>query len=159
MTMADRIAIMSAGRLQQVGTPQAVYDTPANLFVAQFIGTPPMNTLDGTFTSEGGSAVAVAGGRVGLDPARAAGLAEGRPLVVGVRPEHLTITPDGPLDLKVRAVEWLGHECLVFATIGEAEVVVRQVGMAAVDAGSNARVAVDPAHVHLFDPDSTERLA
>jgi len=159
MTMANRIAIMSAGRLQQVGTPQAVYEAPANLFVAQFIGTPPMNTLEGTFTSEGGPTVTVAGGRVALDPARAAGLEEGRPLVVGVRPENLTLMPEGPLELKVRAVEWLGHECLVFATIGEAEVVVRQVGMAAVDAGSTARVAVDPAHVHLFDPGTTERLA
>lgn len=157
--MADRIAVMSTGRLQQVGTPQAVYEAPANLFVAQFIGTPPMNTLEGTFTSEGGPAVTLDGGRVALDPARAAGLEEGRPLVVGVRPEHLTIAPDGPLEQKVRAVEWLGHECLVFATVGEAPVVVRQVGMVALDAGSTARLSVDPAHVHLFDPASTERLA
>jgi ABC-type sugar transport system ATPase subunit len=158
MTMANRIAVMSAGRLQQVGTPQAVYEAPANLFVAQFIGTPPMNTLDGTFTSEGGPAVNVAGGRVGLDPARAAGLEEGRPVVVGVRPEHFTITSDGPLEQKVRAVEWLGHECLVFATVGEAPVVVRQAGMAAIDAGGTTRLAVDPAHVHLFDPVNMERL-
>ncbi len=53
MTMADRIAIMSAGRLQQVGTPQAVYEAPANLFVAQFIGTPPMNTLRGHLHQRG----------------------------------------------------------------------------------------------------------
>jgi multiple sugar transport system ATP-binding protein len=158
MTMADRIAIMSAGRLQQVGTPQAVYEAPANLFVAQFIGTPPMNTLDGTFTSEGGPSVKVAGGRVGLDPAHARGLEEGRPVVVGVRPEHLTITPDGPLEQNVRAVEWLGHECLVFATVGEAPVVVRQAGMVAIDAGGTTRLAVDPTHVHLFDPVTTERL-
>jgi ABC-type sugar transport system ATPase subunit len=158
MTMADRIAIMSAGRLQQIGTPQAVYEAPANLFVAQFIGTPPMNTLPGTFTSEGGPAVDVGGGRVALAPAQAAGLEEGRPLVVGVRPEHLVITPDGPLQQKIRAVEWLGHECLVFASVGETPVIVRQVGMLAMDAGDTARLAVDPADVHLFDPDTTERL-
>jgi ABC-type sugar transport system ATPase subunit len=79
-------------------------------------------------------------------------------VVVGVRPEHFTITSDGPLEQKVRAVEWLGHECLVFATVGEAPVVVRQAGMAAIDAGGTTRLAVDPAHVHLFDPVDTERL-
>src|ERR687898_1188746 len=113
MTMADRIAIMSAGRLQQLGTPQAVYEAPANLFVAQFIGTPPMNTLPGTVTTEGGPAVDVGGGRVPL-PDLTGRLEEGRPVVVGVRPEALAVTDGGPLGLTVRAVEWLGHECLIF---------------------------------------------
>src|SRR5690606_28012633 len=85
MTMADRIAILMAGRLQQVGTPQEVYEAPANLFVAQFIGTPPMNTLPGTVTTAGeGPAVEVAGGRVPAPPGLATPLEEGRPVVVGV---------------------------------------------------------------------------
>ena len=159
MTMADRIAIMSAGRLQQVGTPQEVYAAPANLFVAQFIGTPPMNTMPGTVTTEGGApAVDVGGGRVPVPPGLSAALADGQPVVVGIRPEHLVLAADGPVEQKVRAVEWLGHECLVFGTIGEAPVVVRQAGMAAVDAGGTTRLAVDPATVHLFDPDTTDRL-
>ena len=159
MTMADRIAIMSAGRLQQVGTPQQVYAAPANLFVAQFIGTPPMNTVPGTVTTAGGPAVDVGDGRVPLPPGLDTRLEEGRPVVVGVRPEHLTVTPDGPIEQRVRAVEWLGHECLIFGTVGSAPVVVRQIGMAALDAGGTARLAVDPAEVHLFDPETTERLA
>ncbi len=159
MTMADRIAIMSAGRLQQVGTPQQVYDAPANLFVAQFIGTPPMNTLPGTITTDGGSpAVDVGGGRVPVPAGLAAPLADGQPVVVGIRPEHLVLAADGPVEQKVRAVEWLGHECLIFGTIGEAPVVVRQAGMAAVDAGGTTRLAVDAGDVHLFDPDTTDRL-
>jgi multiple sugar transport system ATP-binding protein len=159
MTMADRIAVLSAGRLQQVGTPQQVYDAPANLFVAQFIGTPPMNTLPGTVTTAGGTpAVDVGGGRVPVPPGLATSLGDGRPVVVGVRPEHLVLAADGPVEQKVRAVEWLGHECLVFGTVGEAPVVVRQAGMAPVDPGGSTRLTVDPANVHLFDPDTTDRL-
>jgi multiple sugar transport system ATP-binding protein len=158
MTMADRIAIMSAGRLQQVGTPQGVYEAPANLFVAQFIGTPPMNTLRGTLTTEGGPAVTVGDGRVPVPPGLQSQLDEGRRVVVGVRPEHLAVTPDGPIEQKVRAVEWLGHECLVFGSVGDTPVVVRQTGMAPHRAGGSVRLSVDPANVHLFDPDTTERL-
>ncbi|HET9609105.1 MAG TPA: ATP-binding cassette domain-containing protein [Acidimicrobiales bacterium] len=160
MTMADRIAILTAGRLQQVGTPQQVYEAPANLFVAQFIGTPPMNTLPGTVTTDGetGPAVDVGAGRVPVPPALAGHLGEGQPVVVGVRPEHLALAPDGPIEHRVRAVEWLGHECLVFGSVGPSAVVVRQTGMASVDAGSTTRLTCDPDHVHLFDPGTTERL-
>ncbi|MFO7281370.1 MAG: ABC transporter ATP-binding protein [Thermoanaerobacterales bacterium] len=160
MTMADRIAIMSAGRLQQVGTPQEVYDRPANLFVAQFIGTPPMNTLTGTVTTDGGTgpAVDVGHGRVPLPPGLTTRLEEGRPVVVGVRPEHLALSDEGPLEQKVRAVEWLGHECLVFGAIGDSPLVVRQTGLARLEPGGTARLVVDPAHVHVFDPETTERL-
>ncbi|HEX6420172.1 MAG TPA: ATP-binding cassette domain-containing protein [Acidimicrobiales bacterium] len=159
MTMADRTAILSAGRLQQVGTPQEVYAAPANLFVAQFIGTPPMNTLAGTVTTEGGEpAVSVAGGRVPVPPGLAGRVDEGRPVVAGIRPEHLALVADGPIEHRVRAVEWLGHECLVFGSVGPSPVVVRQTGMVQLQPGGTARLACDPAHVHLFDPDTTERL-
>jgi ABC-type sugar transport system ATPase subunit len=161
MTMADRIAIMSAGRLQQVGTPQQVYAAPANLFVAQFIGTPPMNTVPGTVAAAdgAGTVVDVGGGTVPLPPGLTTHLDHGSPVVVGVRPEYLTIVDDGPLQMAVRAVEWLGHECLVFGSVGAAPVVVRQTGMSSLRAGGTARLSVDPAEVHLFDPQTTERLA
>ncbi|MDD9369271.1 MAG: ATP-binding cassette domain-containing protein [Acidimicrobiales bacterium] len=161
MTMADRIAIMSEGRLQQVGTPQDVYDAPANLFVAGFIGTPAMNTIPGTVVIDDGSAPAVdvGRGRVPFPATVAAVPAAGAPVVVGIRPEHLVLDPAGQLDLDVRAVEWLGHECLIFGTVGDTPVVVRQTGMATVQAGDTGRLAVDPAAVHAFDPDTTLRLA
>jgi ABC-type sugar transport system ATPase subunit len=155
MTMADRIAVMSTGRLQQVGTPQEVYEAPANLFVAQFIGTPPMNTLEGTLGSDG---IDTGAGVVPVPPYLAGRLQAGRKLVVGVRPEHLILTPGGPIEMAVRAVEWLGHECLVFGTVGGADAVVRQTGMAGVAAGDTAQVAVEAADVHVFDPETTERL-
>ncbi|HEY8527487.1 MAG TPA: sn-glycerol-3-phosphate ABC transporter ATP-binding protein UgpC [Acidimicrobiales bacterium] len=159
MTMADRIAIMNAGRLQQVGTPQEVYEAPANRFVAQFIGTPPMNTLDGVVTTDGGGpAVEVADDRFPVPPGLATRLEEGRKVVVGVRPEHLEVTDDGPLSHEVRAVEWLGHECLVFGSIAGSPVVVRQAGLAPQQPGATVRLRVAPDHVHLFDPDSGDRI-
>jgi multiple sugar transport system ATP-binding protein len=158
MTMADRIAIMATGRLQQVGTPQAVYEAPANLFVAGFVGTPPMNTMSGTFTTEGGPAVVVSGGRVPIPPGLSEPLEEGRPLVVGIRPEHLAVADDGPLSHEVRAVEWLGHECLIIGAIGDAPAVVRLTGMVTLAPGATVRLTVDPALVHLFDADTTGRL-
>jgi multiple sugar transport system ATP-binding protein len=166
ITMATRVAILSDGRLQQVGTPKEVYDSPANLFVARFIGTPPTNTLNGRFTTEGGSpAVAVddsrfpvAGGAgSGSGSGSKARLEEGQAVVVGVRPEHLHVDPAGSITQKVRTVEWLGHECLVLGSVGGEEVVVRQVGMAGTDA-DELRLRVDPADVHLFDPETTDRL-
>ncbi|MEQ1833916.1 MAG: ABC transporter ATP-binding protein, partial [Candidatus Eisenbacteria bacterium] len=88
MTMGSRVAVLNAGRLEQVGTPQEVYDRPASSFVAQFIGTPPMNLLGP--------------GHLGGDGVQ-----------VGIRPEHLLVTPGGPLQGTVRQVEHLGHEVLL----------------------------------------------
>jgi multiple sugar transport system ATP-binding protein len=158
MTMADRIAIMNAGRLQQVGTPQEVYEAPANRFVAQFIGTPPMNTMEGVVTTAGGPAVEVGDDRFPVPAGLATPLEEGRKVVVGVRPEHLTPADGGVLTHEVRAVEWLGHECLIFGAVGGSPVVVRQAGMAPQRPGGTLRLDVDPANVHLFDADSGDRL-
>ncbi|HEX2576779.1 MAG TPA: ATP-binding cassette domain-containing protein, partial [Aquihabitans sp.] len=89
MTMATRVAVMSMGRLQQVGTPQEVYARPNNTFVAQFIGTPPMNCLDATVGPDGRSVDVAGAGSLPVPPDLATRLEPGRPVVVGVRPEHL----------------------------------------------------------------------
>ncbi len=155
MTMATRVAVMSMGQLQQVGTPKEVYDRPVNAFVAQFIGTPPMNCLAG---------VAGAGGTVDVDGGWLAGpdlgdaVSKGRKVVVGVRPEHLAIVSNGSLRAEVRAVEWLGHECLVFLTVGDHQVVLREPGEVELTVGTSVNLAADPAEVHLFDADTTERI-
>ena len=85
-------------------------------------------------------------------------LEEGHKVIVGVRPEHLAVADGGPIAHSVRAVEWLGHECLVFGSVGGSPVVVRQVGMAPHQAGGTIHLTVDPAQVHLFDPDSGDRV-
>jgi multiple sugar transport system ATP-binding protein len=161
MTMADRIAVMSEGRLQQVGPPQAVYDRPHNLFVARFIGSPPMNTVPGTVVRPdgGGTAVRLGGQTIDIGGATAEPLAEGTSVVIGVRPEHLLVDPSGQVEAEVRAVEWLGHERLVLCDLAGHQVTVRQSsGATPVAPGDGLRLAAEVGQVHLFDPDTTERL-
>ncbi len=159
MTMATRIALLADGRLQQVGTPAEVYERPANLFVAGFLGTPPMNTLTGT-VGVGGNAVEVeGGGRVQL-AAAVAGLAAGTSVVVGMRPEHLRPAEgaDG-LCGTVRTVEWLGHEALVLVEVAGTTVAVRRPSREELPApGDQLCLVVDPAQVHLFDTTTGMRL-
>jgi ABC-type sugar transport system ATPase subunit len=159
MTMATRIAVMAGGKLQQVGTPQDVYAQPANLFVAQFIGTPAMNCVPGTFTTDGGAAVVVGDSRFPVPPGLASPLTEGQALVVGVRPEDFAVAANGTVTATVRAVEWLGHECLVTVEVDGQKVTVRQLGMATDQPGSTLQLAVEPANVTLFDAATTERLS
>jgi multiple sugar transport system ATP-binding protein len=169
MTMADRIALLDGGRLQQVGRPQDVYAKPRNLFVARFLGSPPMNTLpamvveggrDGTIWAAVGEA-----GRVPLDEATAP--APGSSVVLGARPEHLE--PVGPDDADheegdgitatITGVEWLGHEQHVVVSVAGTPVMVRQPADApAVKLGATIRLRVRPGDLHLFDPDTTERI-
>src|SRR5690606_17990936 len=129
MTMATRVAVMSMGRLQQVGTPQEVYNQPVNMFVAQFIGTPPMNCLVATIADDG-AGVTIAGGRLPLPAGLRTPVEARQSVVVGVRPEHFEIVDSAPLKAEVRAVEWLGHECLITAVIADQPVIIRQSGMA-----------------------------
>ncbi len=159
MTMADRIAIIDKGRLQQVGPPQAVYDRPANLFVAGFVGSPPMNTLTGTLTFVGGAPV-VTTGHGAIQVADAGSAADGASVVVGIRSEHLEIA-DGPatLDGVVENVEQLGHERHVVVKVGDSLLVIRQRTEAPpVAVGQQVPLVADLAGVHLFDPVTTERL-
>jgi ABC-type sugar transport system ATPase subunit len=165
MTMADRIAVMADGRLQQVGTPAEVYGRPRNLFVARFLGSPPMNTLAARVTRDGdGVPWAVVGdaGRLRLDPAAAP--VDGTPLVLGVRPEHVVTGGDlfqkgEGLTATVSAVEWLGHEQHVVCVAGDQQIMVRlATDMAAPALGSTVGVHCRPGHLHLFDPATTGRL-
>jgi multiple sugar transport system ATP-binding protein len=158
MTMATRVAVMSMGELQQVGTPKEVYDRPVNTFVAQFIGTPPMNCLDAE-VGTGGAGISF--GDAGTVPAPLdlrSRLEEGRRLVVGVRPEDFEVASEGDLRARVLNVEWLGHECLISAEVGGQRLIVRQAGMAENEVGSTVGLRVAPLDVHLFDPGTTERI-
>ena len=165
MTMADRIAVMDGGRLLQVGRPQDVYDRPANLFVARFIGSPPMNTVTGTAVFDGTARWLDVGdgGRLRLpDEGPAATLADGAKITVGVRAEHVRTIASDPSSLhgEVVAVEWLGHERHVQVRVNDERVVVRQSGGdPAPEPGTTVHLGADPAHLHLFDPATSERLA
>lgn len=132
--MGSHVAVMSRGRIEQVGSPQEVYARPASVFVAQFIGTPPMNVLP-------------------------PGTVEPTEWLVGVRPEHVVVDPDGDVDATVTLVEHLGHEALVHLLVGEAAVVSRVDAAASLPAtGDAVRLAMPPAHRHRFDPSTTRRV-
>ena len=158
MTMATRVAVMATGALQQVGTPREVYDRPVNTFVAQFIGTPPMNCVDGVVGAGGETVDLGTGGSVPVPDDLRTALVPGRPVVVGVRPENLAVAPDGPVRATVLAVEWLGHECLITAEVGGQHLVVRQPGMASADVAGGVTLLVRGESVHLFDPETTVRI-
>ena len=158
MTMATRVAVMSMGKLQQVGTPQEVYDKPVNTFVAQFIGTPPMNCLTATFAADGHGIEVAGAGTLPLPVGLQGKIEPGQATVVGVRPEHLVAHDGGTLVAKVRAVEWLGHECLISVEADGQLFTLREPGLATYEVGSDLRLSVAPSEVHLFDAETTERL-
>jgi ABC-type sugar transport system ATPase subunit len=151
MTLGERVAVLNAGRLQQVATPRDLYEHPVSTFVAGFIGSPPMNLLPGRMV-EGGVRVAGTTLRVAV-PTRPSGDAS---VTVGFRPETLTLAAEGSanaLTLTVEHVEWLGHETLAHLSAGDAPVVARLPGMHTLDGGAPLTVAVDPAKIYLFDAD------
>ncbi|MGQ0804721.1 MAG: ABC transporter ATP-binding protein [Actinomycetota bacterium] len=164
MTMGDRIAILNDGLLQQVGPPQDVYERPTNLFVARFIGNPPMNTVTGKVVRPdgGGHAVAVPGGEIAVKPeiGKALDRLALAEVVVGIRPEHLELGADGPIEATVSVVESLGHERHVFCRLTDDQpVIVRQQAAEAPPAEQTAaRLTFDDANLHLFDPTTERRV-
>ncbi|SDD31160.1 ABC transporter ATP-binding protein [Nocardioides lianchengensis] len=159
MTMGDRVAVLKDGVLQQVDTPLALYDKPANLFVAGFIGSPAMNLIEGELRE--GHAV-VGGHEIPVD--RAAAAAATGPVTLGVRPEAFRVVGEGQdgLPVKVTLVEELGADAYVYGTSGvegtPSNVVVRVPGQVGHQKGSTIRVTTDPTAVHLFDNATGRRL-
>jgi sn-glycerol 3-phosphate transport system ATP-binding protein len=149
--------------LQQVGPPGDIYAQPANLFVAGFIGSPPMNTLTGRVAGDDGLvSIETAGGRIPLGPPQqAAVVASGAAnVVVGVRPERVQIRTDGPLPATVVVIESLGYEHLVICRLSDgSQVVVRITGEQTLPhEGDAVRLGADIEHLHLFDAATGERI-
>jgi len=158
MTMADQIVVMHDGIVEQRGSPLELYDRPANIFVAGFIGSPAMNFLTGTLRRSGDSASVELAGNVRIPaPLRAAGV-EGQKVVYGVRPEHLAIANGTGLPAHVVVVEPTGADTQVFARIGGAEITAVFRERHAFQAGETISLAPDPAHAHLFDAESGNTL-
>jgi multiple sugar transport system ATP-binding protein len=160
MTLGDRIVVMKDGLIQQTGSPLEVYNTPANRFVAGFVGTPPMNFFDGALVSDGGPCFRVGSTLLEMDQAHA-GRLNGRtgPAVLGIRPEGLSITPEGrykasrnSLRVSVEVTEPLGEKMDVYAAIeGGGRLVARLDARADVRSGMAIPLYVDMARVHVFD--------
>jgi len=154
MTLADKIVVMNAGRVEQIGSPLALYDDPANQFVAGFIGSPAMNFLRGRVN---GAGVAVGEGVSLPAPARApASEVSGRDVIVGVRPEHFSVGADGA-PAEVMLVEPTGADTQIFCRLAGAEVVA--VVRERHEFRPGERVRLKARTTFLFDPASGARIA
>lgn len=166
MTMGDRVAVMKDGILQQVDTPLALYDTPKNLFVAGFIGSPAMNLMEGTIV-DGGVKIGdyiVPVAREVLD--RAPGETT---LTVGIRPEALHVATDGNgIGLDIAVVEELGADSYLYGTlaglaedelVGAQQIVARIAARQSPAKGDVVRLAADPSSVHVFSNETQERIS
>jgi multiple sugar transport system ATP-binding protein len=153
MTMADRIVVMNAGVIEQIGTPLELYDRPLNRFVAEFIGSPSMNMFDGRV--EEGRFIAEDGTAILLPDAH--GKYSGRSVTLGVRPEHLAIDPEGA-PIEVLTVEPTGSETQVVAKFAGREMVGAFRERISAGPGEMLYVRPDPQSIHLFDAKTGERL-
>jgi multiple sugar transport system ATP-binding protein len=171
MTMGDRIAVLNAGVIQQLGTPQELYDHPANLFVAGFIGTPSMNFFPEArvVTVDGVTTVALEGvGQVVVPPlyVERARAASDKSLTFGVRPSHLEdaslVGANGnshsSIDATVDVVENLGNELQVYLTASGKSLVASLDPRSRVSTGNKVRLYVDSDNIHLFDTESGEAV-
>jgi multiple sugar transport system ATP-binding protein len=168
MTMGDRVAILRDGLLQQLGTPDEVYDRPVNVFVAGFIGSPSMNLVPAALERAGdGLAVTFAGARIPL-PAETAssrpGLAEhvGKPVTIGIRPEDFGRPGGAELDVEVARVESLGSELMAYLTPAGATdgplLTARLDRGESLEQGGRANVTVDARRLYFFDGESGEAI-
>jgi ABC-type sugar transport system ATPase subunit len=188
MTLGQRIGVMRLGKFEQVGTPSDLYERPANVFVAGFVGSPRMNIVQGRV--DDGGLVAVGGARLPLSPAAAARLREGDPVLVGIRPIDLedaefTSTPERPvIGVTVRVREYLGWATVLMVLMDENEpghevvddedaetearsidathrsMMVAEVSpLSRARPGGQAFLAVDPGRLYFFDAETEELIA
>jgi multiple sugar transport system ATP-binding protein len=152
MTMADKIVVLNAGRVEQIGAPLDLYDRPANQFVAGFIGSPAMNFIGGKITSEGLAAAGII-----LPLPEVLHDRNGTDVVYGIRPEHFELSEAG-LPATVSLVEPMGSETQVTMTLGEHPVIGVFRERVQAHPGDTIKVRPDIANVHIFDAASGARL-
>ena len=168
MTLADRIVVLKDGRIVQVGTPDEIYHRPQHRFVAEFMGSPPMNLIDATVVpgSDGLALLLPGPHRVALEGALGAVLREraGHPVVLGIRPESVQLrsrtTPeDWPgLNLAVNLVEPLGAENVVHFALGDRDIIARMPNAHRPMLGSSVDLSLDPECLRLFDAETGAAL-
>ena len=161
MTLADQIAVMHKGVLQQTGTPAEIYRTPANRFVAAFIGSPQMNFIEGELQAGAGETM-VHTGSLAFPAGRLAPQNEtpNRRVVLGIRPEHIRLEVAGSLSLTVELVEHLGSQTFAYGRVGDNQhLTVSADPDNPPKVGDEVRLAPDPVHLHLFHPETGLRLA
>ena len=160
MTMADQIVVMRAGDIEQIGTPDEVYDQPASKYVADFIGSAAINFMEGTVAGANGSAVVeTANGAIPIAPDVAARSKRGQKVVCGIRPSDVTVAPDGPIQAVTTLVERLGHDVQLCTRTRSGSDFFAIVDRSAPFAeGQAIRFAAVPEKVHVFDAATEKRL-
>ncbi|MDK1389804.1 sn-glycerol-3-phosphate ABC transporter ATP-binding protein UgpC [Sinorhizobium sp. 8-89] len=153
MTMADKIVVMHDGIVEQIGTPLDLYDNPANLFVAGFIGSPSMNFIEGTMSVTGMKDESGTIWNVGEGHRASAG----RPVTLGIRPEHIRIDPHG-YKARVYVVESTGSETQIIADVGQARLTCLIRDRVDIRVGDEIGITFDPTLAHLFDRQSGDRI-
>jgi sn-glycerol 3-phosphate transport system ATP-binding protein len=152
MTLGQRLIVMNGGRIEQIGTPEQVYGTPASTFVAGFIGSPPMNLING---HADGSRFTAGTSTLALPMAAPRGGA----VTLGLRPEHVQLDPAGAWSLQVEMVEMLGAERLVHGRLGEGLFTLRiDATLQAPKPGQTLGLSVPHEHLHWFDASTGKRL-
>jgi multiple sugar transport system ATP-binding protein len=151
MTMADRIAVMNDGRIEQLGEPLELYDRPANLFVAQFIGSPAMNVFEGLFKSGQVEALGAAW------PAAGARASEGQRVTYGIRPEHIELAAAG-IASEVVVVEPMGAETELLVRVENQTLTLITHGRSSAGPGERVFLAPQAQHAHLFDAATGQRV-
>jgi multiple sugar transport system ATP-binding protein len=153
MTLADRIVVLRAGRIEQVGAPLDLYNRPNNLFVATFIGSPKMNVVDATVAAVSGASMELSlpGGRALSLPFGGNAIKVGQKLSLGIRPEHIDVVDDGELEMAVDLAEQLGGETYFYATGKDLpQFTIREAGQAKHVRGDTVRIRPRRDCVHLF---------
>ncbi|MFZ2176850.1 MAG: ABC transporter ATP-binding protein, partial [Rhodococcus sp. (in: high G+C Gram-positive bacteria)] len=159
MTMATRIALLNEGRIEQVGTPTELYDTPLSTFVAAFLGAPPMNLFEATVVERAGRLHVVADGVDAPLGITADTPFTSEKVTVGIRPERLRLDPStSQVRGVVTATENLGSEEVVHVAVGVSTLCVRAARPVGRAVGESAHLRVEPADIHLFDSTSGRRL-
>jgi multiple sugar transport system ATP-binding protein len=152
MTMADKIVVMNAGRVEQIGTPLELYDRPANLFVATFMGSPAMNILPATITKDG---IDVAGATCLPNTVQAA---VGTEIAYGIRPDDIVISGDNVIPVEVQVVEPTGAETHVTALLSGHEITIVSKERLSVTPGETLMIGLSSPRAHIFDRASGQRL-
>ena len=170
MTLGTRIVVMKDGVVQQVDTPQHLYDLPCNLFVAGFMGSPQMNFLDAVVKVNGSQAVLQIGSNVSvpLNAAKSKALIDGgyngKTVVMGIRPENMSDDPDdlakstAIFDAKVNVYELLGAEVFLYFDINETPVTARVDPKTTARPGTEVKFAIDTEKVHVFDKETEKTI-
>ncbi|MER8459770.1 sn-glycerol-3-phosphate ABC transporter ATP-binding protein UgpC [Mesorhizobium sp. M0142] len=160
MTLGTKVAVMKSGYIQQLGDPRTIYERPANMFVASFIGSPAMNFLAGRLVPDSEGVRFQASGVSIVLPTRNRQVDSERPVMLGIRPEELRTVAENRASIigEIDVVEPTGPETMVTVQVGENAIIARLPPRFAGRRKEPIFLAVDPASVNLFDPDSEQRI-